>query len=436
LEQVSVQPVPPVEEQPSDDSPEEQIGETPTPWGDLRQAAQDLWTRSQPARATAARWFHLFRERTRWTDPPLILALSVRLALFAVASVAARFFGPERFAGNLNIWNRWDTVWYISIATNGYTYAPHAQTSVVFYPLLPLLLVVLHFPFSFLPFNSYLLAGMLISWLSFLGACCVLYRLALDRFGQATAYGSVLLLATFPFSLFYGAAYTESLFLLLALLAFYGIERQRWWLAASVALLAGATRPTGVFVGVCVVVAYALDWYQTKHPLRRDLLWIALTPLGTLAYLTYCYVQWGDFFAPMKVSEAAWRRGALRWDGLNQGIYLLAHPNAWLNGTDYKPLLFGLYSVLALLFLISLPFIWRKLGPIYTLYAALAILAPILTDDVMVSVGRYLSVVFPTFIVLAYALRERPAPRDALVVAGAIFLSLFTIMFTLNFEVY
>jgi hypothetical protein len=277
---------------------------------------------------------------------------------------------------------------------------------------------------------------MLISWVSFLAACCVLYQITLERFGQATAYGAVLLLATFPFSLYYGAAYTESLFLLLALLAFYAIERQKWGLAASMALIAGATRPTGVFVGVCVIAAYALDWYQTKHPLRRDVAWLALVPLGTLAYLVYNYFQWGDFLAPMHVSDAAWRRGGLRWEGLSQGAYLLTHPDAWLNGTDYKPLLFGLYSVLALFFLISLPFIWRKLGPIYTLYAVLAILVPIITDDVMVSVGRYLSVVFPTFIVLAHALRERPAPRDALAVGGAIFLSLFTIMFVLNFEVY
>jgi beta-lactamase class D len=182
---------------------------------------------------------------------------------------------------------------------------------------------------------------------------------------------------------------------LLALLAFYAIDRKMWWLAASMALIAGATRPTGVFVGVCVIAAYALDWYQTKHPLRRDVAWLALVPLGTLAYLVYNYFQWGDFFAPMHVSEANWRRGALRWDGLEQGLYLITHPDAWLNGTDYKPLLFGLYCVLALLFLISLPFIWRKLGPIYTLYAVLAIFVPIITDDVMVSVGRYLSVVFP-----------------------------------------
>jgi hypothetical protein len=402
----------------------------------LAHTAKSWWARTEPARVNVARWYADFRERTRWTDIPLILALGVRVALFAVASVAARFFVPNGFAGNLNIWNRWDALWYISIATDGYTYAPHAQTSVVFYPVLPLLLLVLHLPFSFLPFNSYLVAGMLIAWVSFLAACCVLYRITLDRFGQTTAYGAVLLLATFPFSLFYGAAYTESLFLLLALLAFYGIERQQWGLAAGMAFVAGATRPTGVFIIVCVIAAYALDWYQTNHPLRRDVLWLALAPLGILAYLVYNYFQWGDFLAPMKVSDAAWRRGGLRWEGVSQGLYLLTHPDAWLNGTDYKSLLFGLYSVLALLFLISLPFIWRKLGPIYTLYAALAILVPIVTDDVMVSVGRYLSVVFPTFIVLAHALRERPAPRDALAVGGAVFLSLFTIMFVLNFEVY
>jgi len=53
------------------------------------------------------------------------------------------------------------------------------------------------------------------------------------------------LLAAFPFAYFFGALYTESLFLLLALLAFYAIERQKWGLAACMAFVAGATRPTG-----------------------------------------------------------------------------------------------------------------------------------------------------------------------------------------------
>jgi hypothetical protein len=54
----------------------------------------------------------------------------------------------------------------------------------------------------------------------------------------------------------------------------------------------------------------------------------------------------------------------------------------------------------------------------------------------MVSVGRYLSVVFPTFLIAAFALRTRPQTRDALALLLAVALLLFSILFVLNFEVY
>jgi hypothetical protein len=66
--------------------------------------------------------------------------------------VAARLLPPLTARRQLNIWNRWDALWYID-CDGRYTYAPHAQTSVIFYRVLPLLLLILHFPFSFLPFN-------------------------------------------------------------------------------------------------------------------------------------------------------------------------------------------------------------------------------------------------------------------------------------------
>jgi hypothetical protein len=92
--------------------------------------------------------------------------------------------------------------------------------------------------------------------------------------------------------------------------------------------------------------------------------------------------------------------------------------------------------VLTVAFLCSLPAIWRLLGPVYVLYAVAGMLIPILTTTSMVSQGRYLSVVFPTFIVAAYALRDRPRLREALVIMCAVLLMLFSTLFVLNFEVY
>ena len=88
--------------------------------------------------------------------------------------------------------------------------------------------------------------------------------------------------------------------------AFLGIERGNWWLAATGALFAGASRPTGLIVGLAVVVAYLLDWIRTGHRLRWDVLALVLTPLGVVAFFVYCWLHFGDPFAYMKASEFGW----------------------------------------------------------------------------------------------------------------------------------
>jgi Gpi18-like mannosyltransferase len=49
-----------------------------------------------------------------------------------------------------------------------------------------------------------------------------------ERFDQQVALRTIVLLASFPFSFYYGAAYAESIYLLAIVVAFYGIERQAW----------------------------------------------------------------------------------------------------------------------------------------------------------------------------------------------------------------
>jgi hypothetical protein len=85
--------------------------------------------------------------------------------------------------------------------------------------------------------------------------------------------------------------------------------------------------------------------------------------------------------------------------------------------------------LLMLCFLALTLLVWRRLGPIYTLFALGSILAPVLDFPNVNSLGRYLSVVFPVFMVVAYLLRDRPRAVIWLSTIGGIALVLFATYF-------
>lgn len=358
----------------------------------------------------------------RWTIAPLVIGIVARLFTFISADLTVWLEAPKHFAGPFAVWLREDASWYLSIAGQGYSFSTTGQSQANFFPLYPLTIKLVQPLTSVLSKNSsYLIAGMLVSWITFCVACVLLYRLVYDRFDHATALGTVLLFASFPFSFFYGAIYTESLFIMLALLAFLGIERRNWWLAGVAAMLASSERPPGLFIGACVVLAYALDWLRTRHPLRWDILALALTPLGTAAYAFYCWLKFGTPLAYSQASRVGWHGGYLQSGAIRMAWAALRHPKA-------DPVL-TIYVVLFILFVLSLIPIQRLLGLPYTLYALASLISPIATFPNIHSLGRYLTVIFPTFIVVSYGLRRMPRLRIALVVLSVFYLWLFTVLF-------
>jgi hypothetical protein len=409
----------------------------PTPPTSIRRPLREriASARTAPQLTSVADWLR----RNRWMGTPIAIALGVRLTLFLLVDICARLINGPTFAGRIATWDRYDSAYYVEIAQQGYYSVNHQGVILAnFFPLFPLAIwLVQHVTLLFEHKYSYLLAGLIVSTSAFVAVCVVLYRLALDRFGAATAYGAVLLLATFPFALYYGVSYTESLYLLCVLLAFLGIERRQWWLAALGALLAGATRPPGLIVAFCVILAYALDWLRTRGPLRRDALWLALAPMGTFGFFAMCYVVYGNPLEYLVASGPGnWNGGHLQLTGLQEALPYLLNPGELVRTIEYNRILYSVYLLLTMVFLLSLVPVIRRLGLPYALFAAFSIIAPIIDYPHISSLGRYLSIIFPTFLVAAHALRNRPVLREALVLAGAVSLGVFTLMFALNFPVY
>jgi hypothetical protein len=75
----------------------------------------------------------------------------------------------------------------------------------------------------------------------------------------------MLLLVSYPFAVFYGAPYTEGLFLLASVAAFYACTHARWGAVLGWGLLAGLTRPNGVLLAPALALLVFSGWRGAYH---------------------------------------------------------------------------------------------------------------------------------------------------------------------------
>ncbi len=134
----------------------------------------------------------------------------------------------------------WDGAHYLYLSEVGYE---KGAPSCAFYPLWPLAIRAC----SVLTGGSHLVAGLVLANVFALGAWCIFYDITVRRFGETVASWALVLLIAFPGSLFYQFIYSESLFLLLAMLLWLGMERNCYPLAWIAAFLLPLTRGVGVF---------------------------------------------------------------------------------------------------------------------------------------------------------------------------------------------
>src|SRR5262249_261474 len=135
-------------------------------------------------------------------------------------------------------WQHWDGQWYLRIAQLGY-YEYDASTA--FLPAYPWLIRTLAPLFGGDP----LVSACIVSWTAFAAALAVLFRLFREELGEEDATLALVLLVTFPTAFYFHAAYTESVFLLCAVVAVYAARREHFVIAGLAALGASLCRWTG-----------------------------------------------------------------------------------------------------------------------------------------------------------------------------------------------
>jgi hypothetical protein len=339
----------------------------------------------------------------------------------------------------IDVWARWDSVWFLRIAEDGYGATEEAAAA--FYPLYPLLVGGL----GRVLLGHYVLAGVIISLAACLGAFVLLDRLAAPRLGDEGARRAVLYLAIFPFALFLGAVYSESLFLLAVLGSFALAERGSFLGAGVAAGLAWLTRPLGVALLPALAV---LAWRSQKR--GRALVQLLAAPALFALYPLYLWWRVDDPLAFVR-AEDTWSRelsplgpvGGL-WDGLRAGwagVRQLASGSDatryWSAVQDTDPDRVAAINLAQLAFLALFAFLtvvaWRRFGAPYGLFAALSLAIPLSVPSErwpLLSIQRFGLVVFPLFLALA-ALGSRPRVHTAVVVMSAVLLGVVSAQWAL-----
>ena len=308
-----------------------------------------------------------------------------------------------------------DGMHYTYIARRGYGYSQQA-----FFPLYPAIMRrIMTLPIL----NNAVLAGILVSVVSFLAGLYLFTKLALLDYSPTVIKWTVLALLFFPTSFFFTSIYTEGLFFFLTIAAFYSARTRRWLLAGIFGALASYTR----FIGIFLLPALLIEWWQQGRRFRHFLP-LLLIPLGLGIYMNYLNKTVGDplAFFHVQVNFAQLRSEKLIL--LYQVFWRYVKMLFTVNRSDplYLTIILELVTGVAFLATTVYSFIKHRLS--YAVFNFLAYLTPTLTGS-FTSLPRYVLLCFPSFLLIGELSSRSPLARKIIfgtfALAFIIFLSLF-----------
>lgn len=281
----------------------------------------------------------------------------------------------------INLHNRWDAYWYLDIAQEGYYLRGKKDiANVVFFPLYPLLV---HLAGSCMGGN-FVLAGWIVSSVFLMLAVVMLTRLVQDFHSDIDPGRPAVFLLAYPTAFFLNAVYSESLFLFLSLSMVFFTLRRNFPLAGICAALASATRISGLFLLVLLLIEY-VQAYGVRALFTRRVWPLALAPVGALAFFTYHWFAFGDFFLYLKVQSFYGRDFDL------ESSYFDIRNNADMAHT----LLEMIFTAATILF--ALIALWRfRLS--YGVYMLVSI-GIALSSGTTLGISRYSMVMFPIHLI-------------------------------------
>lgn len=341
-----------------------------------------------------------------------------RVFLFIPVILAPLFISQNHAAGITNLWSytrpyfpvnsqllfpwaNFDGVHYLTLGWVGYAFNSEAR----FFPVYPLLI---HF-FSQL-FGAKAAFGPIEFFVAFFLpniACLVslifLYKLLRLDFSEHIVLKTIILLLVFPASFFLGSLYSESIFLLFAILSLYSARKHHWVWASLLAMCLAVTRIVGLAILPVLLYEFFSQekvWFDPLQIIKRG--WsLLLIPLGLVGFFVFSYYQWHNplYFIHSQSVVVSGREGSLVFP--LQTVF------------RYIKILFGLSPHqfewwISLLELVSFSFtcwaiyyLWKKKIQVsYIILSLLCFLIPA-SSGTFSGLPRYVAVLFPLFLSVA-----------------------------------
>jgi hypothetical protein len=264
-----------------------------------------------------------------------------------------------------------------------------------------------------------------------------------------------------PMAFFLSAVYSESLYLALSIGLFWCAREGRWAYVGILGALAGATRSTGLMLALPVAILYlygprrdrAADFVRSgrarllpRYRVRREALWLGLLPVGVILYGSYLALAGGDALAPFQ-AQGVWSRHFSGpyvgvWDGLKAAFegarQLLSFQRTHLffaaGGED--PFVAASHNLILFAFLAAavpaVVGVLRTLPLAYGAYVLAALALPLsypTSSQPLMSLPRFLLVLFPLFIWLGSWLARHPRAQLPALACSAGLMAVFGAQF-------
>jgi hypothetical protein len=367
---------------------------------------------------------------------------------------------------------RWDASWYLVIAHYGYRPDLGSFTSsrAAFFPL---------YPFGLRTITWFgapaVLAGVLLSIAALALALYGIHRLTTLELARARrtagrsllagAHGTiaprgdlargdvarlaVMVTAFAPMAFYFSAVYSESLYLALSVGLFYAARQGRFAAVGVLGALACATRSAGVVLILPALMLYlygpredrAPDFaharrFAPRYRLGKDLLWLGLVPAALGLYMSYLGLSGGDPLSPFHAQDVWGRHFAGPylgvWDGIQAAfdgarqLVSAQQSHLYFAHVVGSPFINAEHNLLLLAFLlaglVAIVGVLRTLPIAYGAYVIVALALPLsypVSSEPLMSLPRFLVVLFPLSMWFAAWLAAHPrAQRPALACSG------------------